>query len=62
MEVFMQNKITKPKRSLVENDEFFYRHPEMFRPRLDDEMMDLEDDEVKLDENVQLYVKKDETE
>lgn len=34
----MQNKITKPKKCLVENDEFFYRHPEMYRARLDDEM------------------------
>lgn len=34
----MQNKITKPKRCLVENDEFFYRHPEMYRTKLDDEV------------------------
>lgn len=56
----MQNKITKPKKSLVENDEFFYRHPEMFRPRLDEEMMDLEDGEILLDENLELKNKEDE--
>lgn len=39
----MHNKITKPKRCLVENDEFFYRHPEMYRARLDDESNDSKD-------------------
>lgn len=32
----MNNKITKPKTCMVENDEFFYRHPEMFRAKLDE--------------------------
>lgn len=39
----MNRKITIPKSSMVENDEFFYRHPEMYRPKIDDVIMDHEE-------------------
>ncbi len=31
----MQNNVTKAKKSVIENDDFFYRHPEMFRAKID---------------------------
>lgn len=33
----MNNKITLPKLSMVEENQYFFRHPEMFRAKLDEE-------------------------
>ncbi len=46
----MQKNMTKPKKSVIENDEFFYRHPEMFRTKLDEEE-DLDDTITTQNEN-----------
>ncbi len=43
----MNKKITKPKYAVIENDEYFYRHPEMFRSKLDDEA--ISEEEVKIE-------------
>lgn len=42
----MNKKITIPKSSMVENDEYFYRHPEMYRPKMEDVVLDYEDDKT----------------
>lgn len=34
--------MTKPQHALTENDEYFYRHPEMYRAELED--IDIETD------------------
>lgn len=43
----MNNYITKPILSLIDNDEYFYRHPEMFRASLDydDDYLNLKKEE-----------------
>ncbi len=33
----MEKNITKPKKSVVEGDEYFYRHPEMMRVEIESE-------------------------
>lgn len=47
----MKTRVKKPKRSVVEGDEYFYRHPEMMR-------VEIESDIVKKEEKKE----KDETE
>ena len=32
-----------PTHSLVENDEYFYRHPEMYRPNIEDDVFNMND-------------------
>ena len=39
----MNKKITKPVHSVIEHDEYFYRHPEMYRTNLDDELSDADE-------------------
>lgn len=51
-EVLMQNKITKPKSCLIENDDFFYRHPEMYRVKLDDESNENENLDLEIAEDI----------
>ncbi len=33
----MEKNLTKPKKSVVEGDEYFYRHPEMMRVKIESE-------------------------
>lgn len=47
----MNNKITKPLAASTENSEYYYRHPEMYRARIDD------DDDLLL-ENVTNFARK----
>ena len=46
----MNKKITKPIHSVVEHDEYFYRHPEMYRTNLDDELSDTDEFDTTDDE------------
>lgn len=39
----MNKKITKPVHFVIEHDEYFYRHPEMYRTNLDDELSDADE-------------------
>ena len=51
--IFLKHKYKiLPTHSLIENDEFFYRHPEMYRPLIDEDVFNLNEivDE-KIDEN-----------
>ena len=32
-----------PTHSVIENDEYFYRHPEMYRPNVEDDVFNLND-------------------
>ena len=44
----MKNKRTiKPTNSLIDNDEYFYRHPEMYRANVDDDVFDINEFELK---------------
>lgn len=50
-----------PRHSLVENDEYFYRHPEMFRSHIEDDVFDLNKRVVKkIEEDSSKVIKNDE--
>lgn len=50
----MNKKITKPVHSVIEHDEYFYRHPEMYRTNLDDELSDADEFDPN-DDNEKMY-------
>ncbi len=46
-----KKRIIKPINSVIENDEYFYRHPEMYRANITDDVFDLNNFELKDNKN-----------
>ena len=42
--IFLKHKYKiLPSHSVIENDEYFYRHPEMYRPNIEDDVFNMND-------------------
>lgn len=43
----MQKNMTKPQHASTENDEYFYRHPEMYRAELEEDTVEIDNTDRK---------------